>query len=678
MDTDNHFITGLSQSGLMSVDEVRSFQAKLPSDARPADSESLITQLIRHGKLTPYQAQMIHSGQIDGLVLGEYVVLDMIGTGGMGQVMKARHRTMGREVAVKILPPESVNSPEAIERFRQEIRAVSKLSHPNIVTAYDAGQCGRFHFLVMEYVAGRDLAAIVQQRGPLPVAEAIGYIVQAARGLLYAHEAGIVHRDIKPSNLLVNQEGVVRILDFGLARLNDVPSDPVTDETTGGPVTQEGQVLGTYDFMSPDQAAHTRSADLRSDVYSLGCTLFSILTGQRPYDGDGPLDKIVAHCMRPIPSVRDIRPEVPAALDEVVRKMMAKQPDQRYQSMAEVIEALQAVTADFSVGYSIAGSAVRCNLYAPTIATDAASTARSRPGAAAKTSSGLTRRFPRRAVLLSVIVLGLAALGTAGWRIWPRGGNQEPGQAASGGSDQGAGNETIVGNDSPPSVVEDESRPADSDDRWLDPPGRSTFGPFKDDAWDVRRWNIKILGNSPLGRVGEDEFDIHNLFGNKPSNGLFSLVTFPHSPPGTIHWVEWEVPQPITLRSFYLKAGHDARTYDRAFSRFTLFGTELATGQQINVFEIQAAVPYPTTPAPAYAVINNAVENDLMLRANVVPITACQFRAEFEQPGGVGPIAAGPRVMDLDGFETFCRNIPHPPETRESRVAGEDSSAVGP
>ena len=215
------FIQTLANSGLMTSVEVQTFLNTLPAEKRPADAATLAREMFKQGKLTRFQAQAVFQGKTRGLVVGNYVVLDKLGQGGMGQVYKARHRRMDRVVAIKMLPSTATSSPEAVERFHREVKAAAKLSHPNIVTAYDADEANGMNFLVMEYVDGQDLAALVKGGGPLSVAQAVDFTVQAARGLEYAHRQGVVHRDIKPSNLLLDKSGVVKILDMGLARMDN-------------------------------------------------------------------------------------------------------------------------------------------------------------------------------------------------------------------------------------------------------------------------------------------------------------------------------------------------------------------------------------------------------------------------------------------------------------------------
>jgi hypothetical protein len=276
-----------------------------------------------------------------------YRLLRRLGSGGMGVVYQAEHRLMERPVALKVIHRRWIADPAAVARFRREVRAAARLMHPNIVIAYDAEQAGDTHFLVMEFVAGTSLAALVAEQGPLPVAEACDYVRQAALGLQHAFERGMVHRDIKPQNLMRTPEGLLKILDFGLANF-------VTESAGAGELTEVGSVMGTPDYLAPEQARDAHAADIRADIYSLGCTLYHLLAGEAPFAGKTGMQKIVAQLEQTARPLAELRPEVSPDLERTVSRLLAKDPAQRFATPAEVAQAL----APFAGGTALPSSAV--------------------------------------------------------------------------------------------------------------------------------------------------------------------------------------------------------------------------------------------------------------------------------------------------------------------------------
>lgn len=268
----------------------------------------------------------------------QYEILENLAASRKGVSFKAKHRTMGRIVAIKMLTAEAAGSTQLMERFNRKVKILAALKHPNVVTAYEAGVHDGVPYVVTEFIDGYDLRELLKRFGPLPVAHAVGYVLQAAAGLGYAHSHGVCHRNVKPSNLMVDKQGVVKVIGMGLARLDagEAGDDPPERE-----ITQPGQIMGSCDFMAPEQAVDAHSVDPRADVYSLGCTLHALLTGKSPYAGKSPMQQVMAHRMAPTPSLRAVRADVPEALDAVFRKMLAKKAEDRYGSMAEVMTALE-------------------------------------------------------------------------------------------------------------------------------------------------------------------------------------------------------------------------------------------------------------------------------------------------------------------------------------------------
>lgn len=275
-----------------------------------------------------------------GQQLGDYVVKERIGAGSMGAVYRAEHRLMGRQVAIKILSGTTSHDLNSQRRFLREVRAFAKLSHSNIISAFDARIEGELLYLVTEWVQGENLAQRVARTGPLVCREALELILQAARGLHYAHSQGIVHRDVKPSNLLLDQDGTVKVLDLGLSRL--LMDD---DESSPEVLTQSMHLLGTVAYMSPEQARSPLASDQRSDIYSLGCTLYFLLTGKPPYLGSTNVDVLFSHARDPIPNVREACKTADTQTASLVRSMLAKEPLDRPASMNEIAQKIERMLA---------------------------------------------------------------------------------------------------------------------------------------------------------------------------------------------------------------------------------------------------------------------------------------------------------------------------------------------
>jgi serine/threonine protein kinase/uncharacterized protein YjbI with pentapeptide repeats len=308
------------------------------------EPKTLAARMVTAGWITKWQSQQLLAGRSQQFFLGKYKLLELIGQGGMGSVYKAVRPGIGRSVALKVMSRQVLKQPKAVTRFLREIRSAAAVDHPNLVRAYDADCDGDTYFLVMEFVAGRNLKSWIIEEQTLPVGWSCECIRQAAVGLEHAFEQGMVHRDIKPSNLLVTQHEddglpLVKILDLGLARFASETQDE-------GDLTRSGQVLGTPDYIAPEQARNTKTADIRADIFSLGCTLFEMLTGRLPFTGDSVMEKLMARATQDAPSVRLYRPDVPPGLDAVVAQMLARDPQNRFATPAEVARAL----APFAIG----------------------------------------------------------------------------------------------------------------------------------------------------------------------------------------------------------------------------------------------------------------------------------------------------------------------------------------
>lgn len=291
----------------------------------PRTAEELAERLVAMGRLNRWQAKQLLEGRTK-FTLGPYRIIDYLGQGGMGQVFKAEHTVLGRVVAIKVLP-RSKSTPEAVANFHREIRSQAKMDHPHLVRAYDAGEDGHVHYLVVEYVPGRDLRRLVRQQGPLDMHQAARIIAQVAQALHYAHSMGMVHRDVKPGNVLVTPEGIAKLSDLGLAGPlgGDAEQDP-----------RFGKIVGTADYISPDQVERPWEPTPAWDIYSLGCTLYYAVTGKVPFPGGTTADKVRAHLtLRPL-DPRRLNPALSAEFVEVMADMMAKDPALRIPSAEEV------------------------------------------------------------------------------------------------------------------------------------------------------------------------------------------------------------------------------------------------------------------------------------------------------------------------------------------------------
>lgn len=334
------FLHNLRLSRLLGADEYR---RAVDRHGKLATASDVAKGLIKDRLLTKFQAKMLLAGRASGFFLGPYRILDVLGRGGMGRVYKALHSPMNRTVALKVLVPNVVKTEKARALFQREVEAAAQLHHPNIVVAYDAGAVDGRHFLAMEYVEGPNLETLVRKHGPLPVGAACGLMVQAAAALQHAHTRGMVHRDIKPANLVLSEEPAastplptLKVLDFGLARLGHASA------AAGGQtiVTTGNVVMGTPDFLSPEQSKDLHKVDGRTDLYSLGATLYYLLSGRVPFPGGSSLDKLLRHHAEEPAPLEDLRPEVPLAVIRIVRRLMAKKPDDRFQTAQQLIDAL--------------------------------------------------------------------------------------------------------------------------------------------------------------------------------------------------------------------------------------------------------------------------------------------------------------------------------------------------
>jgi len=330
--TSNQLLESLRKSGL--VEEAVLDEALSKYTGTTEEPVKIAEYLIQIKLITSFQAKSLLAGRFKGLMIGAYRVMDKIGAGGMGIVYLGEHEKLKRRVAIKILPEDKTKDKLALERFYREARAAAALDHPNIVKAFDVSEQNGMHYLVMEYIDGNNLQKYVDTKGPLPWKTAINILIQACKGLQHASERNMVHRDIKPANILVDKAGQVKILDLGLARSFQVVQDNLTQDLSDG-----SDVMGSIDYIAPEQAIANNAVDVRADIYSLGATFYTLVTGKPPVDGT-TAQKLLQHQMQMPAPISRLRPEVPESLNNVIFKMMAKRPEYRYTTPNEVIAAL--------------------------------------------------------------------------------------------------------------------------------------------------------------------------------------------------------------------------------------------------------------------------------------------------------------------------------------------------
>src|SRR5262245_49773774 len=332
---------------------VAEYQASLPQrapgEAAADDGEQIADFLVEKKLLSTWHVKKLLDKKYKGFFLGKYKLLRHIGSGGMSSVYLAEHMLMHRQRAIKVLPKKRVNDSSYLARFHLEAQATAQLDHPNIVRCYDVDNEGDTHYIVMEFIEGKDLNTIVRLEGSLPLELACNYIAQAAEGLHHAHQNGLIHRDVKPANLLVDRKGLVKILDLGLALFSD-------NERASLTVEHNENVLGTADYLAPEQAVNSHKVDHRADIYGLGCTLYFVLTGHPPFN-DGTLAQRIAKHQTQMPDdIRKDRPECPRDLADICVKMMQKRPEKRYANMTDVAQALETWLTTHGYRYEPGGS----------------------------------------------------------------------------------------------------------------------------------------------------------------------------------------------------------------------------------------------------------------------------------------------------------------------------------
>lgn len=340
----------LLRSRLMPIDDARAMYARWQEEARDGagNTARFASWMVAHKYITEYQAALLSRGHADGFYLNEYKVLDRLGKGRMAGVYKAQH-PLGQIVAIKVLPPSKAKDPTLLARFHRETRLALRLKHPNIVRAFQTGMAGDVHYLVMEYLEGETLDEVLQRRGKMPPQEGARLVYQALQGLQHIHSQGLIHRDLKPANLMLvgatpdsTLRATLKILDIGLGKLFE---EGMSEKDLDAGLTGEGVILGTPDYMAPEQAREAKTVDIRADIYSLGCVLYHLLAGQPPFPDTNLISQMIRHATETARPLKDFNPAVPDGLQQIVNWMLAKAPDQRYPTPERAAQALQVFLA---------------------------------------------------------------------------------------------------------------------------------------------------------------------------------------------------------------------------------------------------------------------------------------------------------------------------------------------
>jgi serine/threonine protein kinase len=342
----------LLRSRLMSLDEAKAMYARWQEEAKETATNlaRFAAWMVGHKYVTEYQASLLARGHADGFFLNQYKILDRLGKGRMAGVYKAQHPT-GQIVAIKVLPPSKAREPSYLRRFHREVRLALKLKHPNIVRSFQTGKAEELHYLVMEFLEGETLEEVLQRNKRIPLTDAVRLISQALQGLQHIHEQGLVHRDLKPANLMLvgatsdsTARATVKILDIGLGRalFDESSVDQVSDSLEkNADLTGEGVLLGTPDYMSPEQARDPRTTDIRGDIYSLGCVLYHLLAGQPPFPDSNIISQMIRHATEPPRPLKSLNSNVPDGLQQIMSWMIAKDPNARYPTPERAAKALQ-------------------------------------------------------------------------------------------------------------------------------------------------------------------------------------------------------------------------------------------------------------------------------------------------------------------------------------------------